>query len=158
MKSVNWGMIGCGDVTEVKSGPGLYKADHSNLMGVYNRTYEKAVDYTKRHGIKRVYHTAEELLNDKDIDIVYIATPPISHKQYAVACLEAGKIPYIEKPVAMNYQECLEIKQLLDELKIPVYAAFYRRGLEKFIKIKELLDQKVIGEIRYRPFYFMVLV
>lgn len=149
MKDVNWGMIGCGQVTEVKSGPGLYKANHSNLLGVYNVDYDQAIDYTRRHGIKMVYHTVEELLSDKDIDIVYIATPPIFHKQYAIACLKAGKIPYVEKPVAMSYEECLEIKSLSEELKIPVYVAFYRRGLEKFIKIKELLDQGEIGDIRY---------
>ncbi|WP_070000288.1 Gfo/Idh/MocA family protein [Cellulosilyticum sp. I15G10I2] len=149
MKNVNWAIIGCGQVTEVKSGPGLYKANHSNLVGVFNRNYDKAVCYAKRHGVERVYHTVEALLSDEDVDIVYIATPPLFHKQYALACLEAGKIPYVEKPVAMNYKECLEIKSLSEKLKIPVYAAFYRRGLEKFIKIKELLDNKEIGEIRY---------
>ncbi|WP_070000351.1 Gfo/Idh/MocA family protein [Cellulosilyticum sp. I15G10I2] len=149
MKNVNWGMIGCGQVTEVKSGPGLYKSNHSRLVGVYDAKYEQAVGYAKRHGVKKAYHTVEELLSESDIDIVYIATPPIFHKQYAIACLKAGKIPYVEKPVAMTYEECLEIKSLSEELNIPVYVAFYRRGMEKFIKIKELLDHKEIGNVRY---------
>lgn len=149
MENVNWGMIGCGNVTEVKSGPGLYKSNNSNLVAVYNRNYHKAVDYTKRHGIKKVYKTVDELLEDKTIDIVYIATPPNTHKEYAIKCLKAGKIPYIEKPVANSYEECLEIKALSDELNIPVYVAFYRRGLVKFLKIKELLDNKEIGDVRF---------
>ncbi|WP_291637088.1 Gfo/Idh/MocA family oxidoreductase [Clostridium sp.] len=149
MENVNWGMIGCGQVTEVKSGPGLYKSNNSSLVGVYNAHYDKAVDYIKRHGIAKAYRTVEDLLADETIDIVYIATPPKFHKEYAIQCLKAGKIPYIEKPVAITYGECLEIKALSEELNIPVYVAFYRRGLEKFLKIKEFLDNKEIGDIRY---------
>ncbi|PKM57258.1 MAG: oxidoreductase [Firmicutes bacterium HGW-Firmicutes-3] len=149
MKEVNWGMIGCGQVTEVKSGPGLYKAENSNLLAVYNDDFDRTLDYTKRHGIKIAYKDVEDLLNDSNIDIIYIATPPKFHKEYAIKCLKANKIPYIEKPVAMNLEECLEIKALSEELNIPVYVAFYRRGMEKFIKIKELLDAQVLGDIRY---------
>ncbi len=147
--TVTWGLIGCGDVTEIKSGPGLYKATGSKLAAVYNRTYDKAVDYAKRHNIVKVYKSAAELVADPEIDIVYIATPPVSHTELAALCLNAGKIPYIEKPVANSYNECLQIKKLAEEKGLPVYAAFYRRGVEKFLKIKELLDNKAIGDIRY---------
>lgn len=149
MKNVNWGMIGCGQVTEVKSGPGLYKSENSNLVGVYNVDYDLTLDYIKRHNIEKAYKTVDELLNDPAVDVVYVATPPKFHFQYAMDILHAGKIPYIEKPVATNYEQCLEIKALSEKLQIPVYAAFYRRGVEKFLKIKELLDNKEIGDIRY---------
>ena len=101
------------------------------------------------HKIAKVYKTVEDLLSDEQVDVVYIATPPKSHYQYAVQCLNAGKIPYIEKPVANSYKECLEIKALSEKVDLPVYAAFYRRGVEKFLKIKELLDNKILGAIRY---------
>ncbi len=146
---ITWGLIGCGDVTEVKSGPGLYKASGSKLAAVYNRTYHKAIDYAKRHNIPKIYQTIEELVNDPEIDIIYIATPPVSHARFATLCLNAGKIPYIEKPVANTYSECLQIKELAAAKNLPVYAAFYRRGVEKFLKIKELLDNRIIGDIRY---------
>jgi len=149
MKEVNWAIVGCGDVTEVKSGPGLYKSENSHLVAVYNRTYAKAVDFAKRHHVAKVYKTVEELLSDATIDVVYIATPPKFHKDFALHVLRANKIPYVEKPVANTYADFLEIKQLADEKKLPVYIAFYRRGLEKFIKIKELLDAHTIGDIRY---------
>lgn len=149
MKMVNWAIIGCGDVTEIKSGPGLYKNKNSNLVGVYNRTISKSIDYAKRHNVSKVYKTVEELLDDDSIDVVYIATPPNSHKEYALKVLNANKIPYIEKPVANSYEDFLEIKQLADKKNIPIYIAFYRRGLEKYLKVKELLDSKVIGEIRF---------
>lgn len=149
MDNVRWALIGCGDVTEVKSGPGLYKSTGSSLIGVYNRTYDKSVDFAKRHNVGKVYREVEDLFTDEQVDIVYIATPPKYHHQYALQCLSAGKIPYIEKPVANTYEECLEIKSLSEKTGIPVYAAFYRRGVEKFLKIKELLSGNAIGNIRY---------
>jgi predicted dehydrogenase len=149
VKDVNWAIIGCGDVTEVKSGPGLYKSEHSNLVAVYNRTTAKAIDYAKRHNVSKVYNTVSELLNDEKIDVVYIATPPKFHKEFAIQVLNANKIPYIEKPVANTYTDFLEIKELAEKKNIPVYVAFYRRGLEKYLKIKELLDSKTIGDIRF---------
>ncbi len=148
MQEVNWGMIGCGQVTELKSGPGLYKSKGSNLLAVYDLSFERAKDYAKRHGLKKAYENVEDILNDSKIDIIYIATPPKFHKKYAIACLEAGKIPYIEKPVSMNYKECLEIKNLASDKNIPVYVAFYRRGMEKFLKIKELVNKGEIGDVR----------
>lgn len=149
MKKVKWGMIGTGSVTEVKSGPGFYKSKNSELYGVYNRNRDKAIDWTKRHGINKVYETIDEMLMDENIDAIYIATPPNVHKEYAIRCLEAGKIPYIEKPMAFNYNECQDILKVSKEKNIPVYVAFYRRGMEKYIKIKELLDEGVLGNIKY---------
>lgn len=148
MQKVRWGMIGTGSVTEVKSGPGFYKSEDSELCGVYNRNIEKAKDWVNRHGIKKVYSSVEEMLKD-DIDAVYIATPPNVHKKYAIMCIEAGKIPYIEKPMALDYNECVDILEKSKKYNIPVYTAFYRRGLEKYLKIKELLDQEVLGKVRY---------
>jgi len=149
MKEVNWAIIGCGDVTEIKSGPGLYKSEHSHLIGVYSRTFSKAVDYAKRHHVEKVYESVEKLLADDQIDVVYIATPPYTHKDFAMKVLMAHKIPYIEKPVASSYADVVAIKTLAEEKKLPVYVAFYRRGLAKYIKIKELLDAQVIGDIRF---------
>ena len=140
MDNVNWALIGCGDVTEVKSGPGLYKAENSNLVGVFNRTYSKAVDFVSRHNAGRAYANVEDLLADENVDIVYIATPPKYHTFYTLLCLHAGKIPYIEKPVANTYAECLQIKALAQEVGLPVYVAFYRRvGWRSFLRSRSCL-------------------
>ncbi|MDR3050046.1 MAG: Gfo/Idh/MocA family oxidoreductase [Elusimicrobiota bacterium] len=149
MNTVCWGMFGCGDVTEKKSAPGLYKSQNSKLKSVYSRSYDKAVDYAKRHNIEKVCRSIEEILSDKEITAVYIATPPKNHRDYAVAVLKAGKIPYIEKPLALNEQECLEIAEASKKYNLPAYAAYYRRGLEKYIYIKSLIDGGDLGKIRF---------
>ena len=109
MKETVWGMIGCGDVTEKKSGPGLYKTNGSRLKGVYNRTEAKAHDWVQRHGHGQVYGTVEELLADEEITAVYIATPPATHFDYAMQVIAASKVPLIEKPMARTFAECQAI-------------------------------------------------
>ncbi len=149
MKTVKWGMIGVGDVTEVKSGPGLYKAENSTLYAVASRSMDSAKDYAKRHGVPIVHKSGEDLIADPEVECVYIATPPALHKEYALLCAKHKKTAYIEKPLAVNYEDCMEIKEAFEKADTKAYVAFYRRGMERFTKIKEMLDNQEIGDVRF---------
>ena len=76
MEEIKWGIIGCGDVTEVKSAPAFNKVPHSSLVAVMRRDAAKAQDYALRHGVPKWYINAEQLINDPEINAIYIATPP----------------------------------------------------------------------------------
>lgn len=141
MKTIHWAMIGTGDVTEKKSGPGFYKAKNSVLYGVTNRTLAKAEDYAKRHHVEKVFASVDDLLADPKVDAVYIATPPGSHKDYALRCAEAGKVCYIEKPIALTYNEALEISEAFKKANVKAFVAYYRRTLPRFTEVKVLLDE-----------------
>ena len=145
---IRWGIIGCGNVTEVKSGPGFQKARGSELVAVMRRNGHLAEDYARRHGVPKWYDNAESLIYDKDVDAVYIATPPSSHKEYALAVARAGKPVYVEKPMALNYLECQEMIQACDKANVSLFTAFYRRALPRFLKLKSLLDEGHIGTVR----------
>jgi len=145
-KQINWGMIGCGDVTEKKSAPSFNKIDHSSLAGVTSRSKEKAVDYAKRHGVPRVFNTAEELIGDDNINAVYIATPPSSHAEYAIQAMMAGKPVYVEKPMAATYEDCVRMNEVSRDCNVPLFVAYYRRSMDYFLKVRELLSQHVIGK------------
>ena len=145
---VRWGIIGCGDVTEVKSGPAFSKVQDSELVAVMRRTGSLAKDYAERHGIPRWYDQAEELINDPEVDAVYIATPPGSHKEYTLKAAKAGKPVYVEKPMALKFSECNDMIAICKEYNVPLYVAYYRRSLPQFLKIKELLQAEAIGSIR----------
>lgn len=144
---ISWGMIGTGDVTELKSGPAFYTCEDSSLHAVYNRTHTKAIDYAKRHGVPVVHERLEALLTDPHVDAVYVATPPVTHKELALKVIAAGKPLCLEKPMAMNRSECLEIILAAKEQNVPVYVTYYRRSMEKFLKVKELLGSNVIGKV-----------
>ncbi|MBA7580689.1 Oxidoreductase P35 [subsurface metagenome] len=143
---INWGMIGCGNVTEKKSAPSFNKIDHSFLLGVYNRTKNKAVSYAERHGVPKVFDTAEQLISDAGINAIYIATPPSSHPEYAIQAMQAGKPVYVEKPMAASYEDCLKMNEVSRETGVPVFVAYYRRSMDYFQKVRELLNGNAIGK------------
>jgi predicted dehydrogenase len=152
MDTIRWGIIGCGDVTEVKSGPAFNKIEGSQLVAVMRRNTMKARDYANRHNVPRWYSNADELINDQEIDAVYIATPPGSHAEYATKVMMAGKPVYVEKPMATNYNDCLKMLQTSKETGIPLFVAYYRRLLPGFVKVKEMIDAGEIG----RPLIFHI--
>lgn len=147
-KTIGWGIIGCGDVTEKKSGPGFQKATGSRLVAVMRRNAERAEDYARRHGVPRWYDDARALVDDPEVDAVYVATPPSSHREYTLLAAGAGKPVYVEKPMAMSFAECEEMIGACRTAGVPLFVAFYRRCLEKFLKVKELVAEGAIGEVR----------
>lgn len=148
MKTIRWGMIGCGDVAEVKSGPGFYKADHSSLVAVMRRNGALAADYARRHGVSRWTDNADAIIQAPDIDAVYIATQTDSHREYTLRCARAGKAVYVEKPMAMRHAECIEMVEACRDAGVPLWVGYYRRALPRFLAVKELVDSGAVGPVR----------
>ncbi len=148
MDTIRWGIIGCGDVTEVKSGPGFQKARGSALVAVMRRDAAKAEDYARRHGVPRWYADADALVHDPEVDAVYVATPPSTHLQYARVAARAGKPVYVEKPMALDHAECRAMIDACATASVPLFTAYYRRALPRFARIKALLDAGAIGAVR----------
>jgi 1,5-anhydro-D-fructose reductase (1,5-anhydro-D-mannitol-forming) len=148
MKTIRWGIIGCGEVTEVKSGPGFAKAERSALVAVMRRNGELARDYARRHGVARWYDDGAALIADPEVDAVYVATPPSAHKEYTIAAAAAGKPVYVEKPMALNAGECDAMIAACRAAGVPLFVAYYRRALPRFLKVKELIDSGAIGDVR----------
>jgi len=146
---INWGIIGCGNVTEVKSGPAFNKVGDSRLVAVMRRDAVLAEDYARRHNVPKFYSKASDLINDKEINAVYIATPPNSHASYALEVIKARKPVYIEKPMAVNYAECLKINKAAEKYRVPVFVAYYRRALPGFLLVKDLIEKGSIGKVRF---------
>lgn len=149
MKEINWGFIGCGDVTEIKSGPAFNKVEGSKVVAVMSRTASKAEDYAKRHNIPRWYDKAGKLINDPEVNAVYVATPPKFHSEYAIDAMNACKPVYVEKPMAISYKECQKMNEVASRKKVPLFVAYYRRSLPYFLKVKELIDKEAIGNIYF---------
>lgn len=149
MTKIRWGILGCGDVTEVKSGPGFQKAEGSALVAVMRRNGALAADYAQRHGVARWYDDAQALINDPEVDAVYVATPPGSHKPLALLCAAAGKPCYVEKPMTLNHAESQELISAFATAGVPLFTAYYRRALPRFVKISELIKAGAIGAVRY---------
>jgi predicted dehydrogenase len=146
-KLVRWGIVGCGDVTEVKSGPGFQKAERSKLVAVMRRNGALAADYARRHGVPRWYDSAVALIADPEVDAVYIATPPDSHCELALAAAAAGKPAYVEKPMARHAAECDRMVDAFARADLPLFVAYYRRRMPMFLKIAELVSSGALGRV-----------
>lgn len=145
--AIRWGIIGCGDVCEVKSGPAFYKARGSQLAMVMRRDAERAADFARRHGGVRHTTDAEQLIDDPEVDAVYVATPPGSHLEYALRVARAGKPCYVEKPMARSARECALMIEAFERAEQPLFVAYYRRALPRFLKMREIIASDVLGNI-----------
>ena len=145
MEHIRWGIIGCGNVTEVKSGPGFQKAAGSSLVAVMRRDRAKAEDYARRHGVPKAYGDANALIQDPDVDAVYIATPPSSHLDLARRVAAAGKPCLVEKPMAMTHDECVRMNEAFRAAGVPLFVAYYRRALPRFLEVRRQLEAGAIG-------------
>lgn len=149
MRTYHWGIIGCGNVTELKSGPAYQNKEGFELSAVMRRTATKAEDYAKRHNVPKYYTDADALIDDPKIDAIYIATPPDSHAYYALKVAKAGKICCIEKPMAPSHDACITINNAFLAKNIPLFVAYYRRSLPRFTQVKSWIDANKIGTIRH---------
>jgi len=149
VEKVVWGVIGAGDVCEVKSVPALYAIPHSEVKMVMRRNAVKAADFALRHGIGHWTTNLDELLKDGEINAVYIATPPNTHAALTMKCAQAGKAVYVEKPMANTNAECLAMIEACRQANVPLFTAYYRRTLPGFLKVKKLVESGSLGDIRF---------
>lgn len=147
MKEISWGFIGCGEVTEKKSGPAFNEVPGSHIEAVMSRSKAHARDYAQRHHIKKWYDDAQELIDDPAVNAVYIATPPSSHATFAIMSMKAGKPCYVEKPLAASYEDCIRINRISEQTGVPCFVAYYRRYLPYFQRVKKIIDDGVIGTV-----------
>jgi len=147
MKILKWGFIGCGDVTERKSGPAFSEVEGSGVVAVMSRSERRARSYAERHGIQKWYTDAQQLIDDPDVNAVYVATPPSSHATYAIMAMKAGKPVYVEKPLASTYEDCARVNRISEQTGVPCFVAYYRRYLPYFQRVKEIVDTGRIGRL-----------
>src|SRR5215203_2111977 len=149
MRTIKWGIIGCGDVTEVKSGPAFNKVKNSELVAVMRRNGAKAEDYARRHKVAKWYSDAQELIDDPEVNAIYVATPPKSHEEYTIRALQAGKPVYVEKPMTIDSASAERMLESSVKTGTKLCVAHYRKEQARFKKVKALLDANEIGTVRF---------
>ncbi len=147
MKEIKWGFIGCGEVTEKKSGPAFSTIEGSQVVAVMSRSEQKARSYAERNHIRKWYTDPQSVIDDPDVNAIYIATPPSSHATYAIMAMRAGKPVYVEKPLASSYEDCVRINRISEQTGVPCFVAYYRRYLPYFKKVRQIVDEGTLGKI-----------
>lgn len=145
---VNWGILSTGDIAS-KMAVALKVVTGANLVAVASRDEKKAKEFGEKFDVKKTYGSYQELVQDSDVDVVYVATPNSLHYENMLLCLNNGKSVLCEKPFALNYEQAKEVIDLAKEKGLFVMEAHKSFFLPGVKKIAELLEQNEIGEIKY---------
>jgi len=148
MKNLNWGIIGCGDVVEKKSGPAILAAGGSRIVAVMRRDAAKARPFADAHGIALCTDDADAVIRHPEVDIVYVATPPVHHRAYVLAAAAAGKHVLVEKPMGLHAGEDREMIAACEAASVELFVAYYRRFHPHVEKMRQLIAEGVVGEPR----------
>ena len=154
MKKYNWAILGCGKIA-IKFSKDLATLKNANLFAVASRSLEKAKKFAKEFNFLNAYGSYNDLVNDLEVDIVYIATPHSLHSKHAILCLKHKKAVLCEKAFAINSKE---VNQMINESIINntfLMEAFKTRLDPQFLKIKELIKYSKLGKIRFIKSDFM---
>lgn len=145
-ETLNWGIIGCGDVVERKSGPAIEQAGRSRIAAVMRRDADGARDFAARHGVPLGTADAREVAARDGVQIVYVATPPGSHLEYVLMAAAAGKHVLVEKPMGLSADEARRMIEACDAAGVELFVAYYRRFWPNVCRMKELIDAGAIGK------------
>jgi predicted dehydrogenase len=148
MKKIKWGIIGCGNIAN-KFASDLALVKNAELIGVASRSQDKAVVFGRTHSVKKAYDSYDKLLNNGEIDIVYIATPHTSHAALSIKAMKMGKHVLCEKPLALNRNETQNILKTSNATSRFFMEALWTRFNPTFIEVLHKIRQGELGTIKY---------
>ena len=147
MKHLKWGIIGTGMIAN-NFARNLKTTDKATLLAVASRTIDKGKDFAGKYDIPKVYDSYDKLLNDNEIDAIYIALPNNLHAEWTIKCAEAGKHILCEKPITVNVGELEKLLDVVKKCDVFFMEAFMYRCHPQWNVIKKIIADGIIGEVR----------
>jgi predicted dehydrogenase len=146
MLKLNWGLIGCGDIARRRIAPALRDLPACEFVGVSRAHYDRAESFAREFGAARWYGDWQQLLADREVEAVYIATPVYLHAAQTVAAAEAGKHVLCEKPMAMSVAECDRMIAACEANNVKLGISYYRHFYPSIERIRTILSSGEIGK------------
>ncbi len=148
-KKIKWGVLGYARIARLSVIPAIVKAKNSEFYAIASRDEEKLQACRKEFVCPKAYTSYEALLDDPEVDAVYIPLPNHLHKEWTLKAAQKGKHVLCEKPIALNQQECIEMVEACEKHQVKFMEAFMYRYTARTRKVRELLDSGIIGEVRH---------
>lgn len=156
---VNWGVLGCAGIAEKSVIPGILAANNAKLLAISSRNAgAKLEDFRNRFSPERAYPSYEELLDNPDIDAVYIPLPNSLHYEWTLKAVQKGKHVLCEKPLGISAEEVSAMKKAADENGVFLMEAFAYRHSPLTRKVKELVESGAIGKVRFMESHFCFIL
>ena len=143
---VGWGLVGCGDIARKRVAPALRDLDHCRLVAVSRADAARAESFAAEFGARRWHSDWHRLVEDPEVEAVYVATPVHLHAEQAVAAAEAGKHVLCEKPMALTVAECERMNAAAAGNGVRLGVSYYRRFYPAVERVREILESGEIGE------------
>ena len=147
-KNYRWGILGAGRIAE-KFCTALSSVEGATVYAVASRDIEKAKEYAKKFKAVVFYDNYDALMQDENVDIIYIATPHAFHYEQTMACVKNGKHVLCEKPMALTYNQTAAMINAAKENKVFLMEGMWTASMPFIEKIKQLIDEDVIGKLQY---------
>src|SRR5215467_5892548 len=145
---IRWGVLGAANIAVKKVIPAMQQGEWCEVTALASRDVEKARSFAGELGISKAYGSYDELLRDPDIDAIYNPLPNHLHVPWSIKAAEAGKHVLCEKPIALNALAASQLLQARDRTGVKIEEAFMVRTHPQWLKVRELLDQGRIGQVR----------
>ena len=145
---IKWGILGTGRIAR-SFAVALNYLEDAELYGIASRSDENAGAFSREYSVPKRFHGYQSLAADPDIDVVYVATPHSLHKENCLTCLEHGKAVLCEKPFTINAAEAAAVINFARERRLFLMEAMWSRFVPAAIKLKEMIEDKIIGDIQY---------
>lgn len=153
-KKYNWAILGCGKIAK-KFSKDLKLLPNANLYAAASRNKNNAVAFAAEFNYDKAYGSYEEMVNDENVDIVYIATPHSFHLEHTLLCLNHKKAVLCEKAFAMNTKEVEQMIKASKRNNTFLMEAFWTIFQPQFLKIMEIVASKELGELKFVKSDFM---
>src|SRR5689334_14464828 len=147
MEKIRWGILGTGRIANTFA-VGLSSLPDAELVAVGSRAQETADNFGTRYSIPHRHASYEALANDPDVDAIYVSTPHPFHRDNSMLCLQAGKAVLCEKPFTVNAREASDLITYARQHHVFLMEAMWTRFLPIMIRLRELLAENAIGELR----------
>lgn len=144
---IKWGLVGLGDIANKRVAPAIINQKDSCLCAAVSPIKNELDVFLPKHRIEKGFLSIDEMLNEADIDAVYIATPPFLHCELALKALQAKKHVLVEKPMAMNNDECERLIRMTEKQGVKLGVAYYRRFFPKVAEVKRIISDGTIGRV-----------
>ena len=144
---VNWGLIGCGDISNKRVAPAIKSQPQSRLLAAMSPYKSELDSFGEKYNVQKKYLELDSMLQDKEIDAVYIATPIFLHYEPALKALKSGKHVLVEKPMALTNQECEVLIKEAEKQNATLGVAYFRRFFPKLKEVKRIINEGIIGDI-----------
>ena len=147
MKTIHWGILGTGRIAR-KFAADLSLVENAMLMATGSHSRESADEFHKEFPVKYCHFSYQELVQNPEVDVIYISTPHNLHYENTMLCLRNSKAVLCEKPFAMNSRQAIQMINLAKEKKVFLMEALWTKFLPHYIKMQEMIGQGVLGDVK----------